>query len=176
MKRVCLYSMHFVLCVLCVCTMALVLSACSVRNDKQTGVDDRMSYESEPVTAKAVPIERGTSGSENEVTTPLESEKAARKGYNPEMAFNYDEHEDIEVDDNYVASLCAEAVRELEVMFGPAEFYIRAENNGEDSYTINIMYNGEAAEFDDDELQQIYAYIGQEYKEVKLTDINIQSW
>ena len=61
-------------------------------------------------------------------------------------------------------------------MFGPAEFYIRAENNGEDSYTINIMYNGEAAEFDDDELQQIYAYIGQEYKEVKLTDINMQSW
>lgn len=176
MKRVCLYSMHFVLCVLCVCTMALVLSACSGRNDKQSGVDDRMSYESEPVTAKAVPIERGTSGSENEVTTPLENEKAARKGYNPEMAFNYDEHEDIEVDDNYVASLCAEAERELEVMFGPAEFYIRAENNGEDSYTINIMYNGEAAEFDDDELQQIYAYIGQEYKEVKLTDIYIQSW
>ena len=53
MKRVCLYSMHIVLCVLCVCTMALVLSACSVRNDKQTGVDDRMSDESEPVTAKA---------------------------------------------------------------------------------------------------------------------------
>jgi hypothetical protein len=176
MKRVCLYSMHFVLCVLCVCTMALVLSACSIRNDKQSGVDDRMSDESEPVTAKAVPIERGTSGSENEVTTPLEGEKAARKGYNPEMAFNYDEHEDIEVDDNYVAGLCSEAVRELEVMFGPAEFYIRAENNGEDSYTINIMYNGEAAEFDDDELQQIYAYIGQEYKEVKLTDINMQSW
>ena len=59
MKRVCLYSMHFVLCV---CTMALVLSACSVRNDKQTGVDDRTSDESEPVAAKAVPIERGTSG------------------------------------------------------------------------------------------------------------------
>ena len=105
MKRVCLYSMHLVLCVLCVCTMALVLSACYVRNDKQTGVDDRMSDESEPVTAKAVHIERGTSGSENEVTAPLESEKATRKGYNPEMAFNYDEHEDIEVDDNYVASL-----------------------------------------------------------------------
>ena len=121
MKRVCLYSMYFVLCVLCVCTMALVLSACSVRNDKQLGVDDRMSYESEPVTAKAVPIERGTSGSENEVTTPLESEKAARKGYNPEMAFNYDEHEDIEVDDNYVASLCAEAERELEEKMHGAE-------------------------------------------------------
>lgn len=42
--------------------------------------------------------------------------------------------------------------------------------------TLNIMYNGKAAEFDDDELQQIYAYIGQEYKEVKLTGINIQSW
>ena len=176
MKRVCLYSMHLVLCVLCVCTMALVLSACYVRNDKQTGVDDRMSDESEPVTAKAVHIERGTSGSENEVTAPLESEKATRKGYNPEMAFNYDEHEDIEVDDNYVASLCTEAVRELEAMFGPAEFYIKAEKSGEDSYTLNIMYNGKAAEFDDDELQQIYAYIGQEYKEVKLTDINMQSW
>ena len=75
MKRVCLYSMHFVLCVLCVCTMALVLSACSVRNKKQTGVDDRMSDESEPVTAKVVPIERGTSGYENEVTTPLSSQK-----------------------------------------------------------------------------------------------------
>lgn len=146
MKRVCLYSMHFVLCVLCVCTMALVLSACSIRNDKQSGVDDRMSDESE------------------------------KRGYNPEMAFDYDEHEDIEVDDNYVSSLCSEAVRELEVMFGPAEFYIRAENSGEDSYTLNIMYNGKAAEFDDDELQQIYAYIGQEYKEVKLTGINIQSW
>ena len=92
------------------------------------------------------------------------------------MAFNYDEHEDIEVDDNYVASLCTEAVRELEAMFGPAEFYIKAENSGEDSYILNIMYNGKAAEFDDDELQQIYAYIGQEYKEVKLTDINMQSW
>ena len=145
MKSVCLYSMHFVLCVLCVCTMALVLSACSGRNEKQTGVDDRMSDESEPVTAKAVPIERGTSGSENEVTTPLEGEKAARKGYNPEMAFNYDEHEDIEVDDNYVASLCSEAVRELEVMFGPAEFYIKAENSGADSYTLNIMYNSKVA-------------------------------
>ena len=176
MKRVCLYSMHFVLCVLCISTMALVLSACSVRNDKQTGVDDRMSDESEPFSGKAVTIERGTSCSEYDVSSYLLMEKSARKGYNPEMAFNYDEHEDIEVDDNYVASLCAEAVRELEVMFGPAEFYIRAENNGEDSYTINIMYNGEAAEFDDDELQQIYAYIGQEYKEVKLTDINMQSW
>lgn len=146
MKRVCLYSMHFVLCVLCICTMALVLSGCSGRNEKQTGVVDRMSGESE------------------------------KRGYNPEMAFDYDEHEDIEVDDNYVSSLCSEAVRELEVMFGPAEFYIRAENSGEDSYTLNIMYNGKAAEFDDDELQQIYAYIGQEYKEVKLTGINIQSW
>ena len=146
MKRVCLYSMHFGLCVLCICTMALVLSGCSGRNEKQTGVADRMSGESE------------------------------KRGYNPEMAFDYDEHEDIEVDDNYVSSLCSEAVRELEVMFSPAEFYIRAENSGEDSYTLNIMYNGKAAEFDDDELQQIYAYIGQEYKEVKLTGINIQSW
>lgn len=146
MKRVCLYSMHFVLCVLCVCTMAMIFSGCSGRNEKQMGVDDRMSGESE------------------------------KRGYNPEMAFDYDEHEDIEVDDNYVSSLCAEAVRELEAMFGPAEFYIKAENSGEDSYTLNIMYNGKAAEFDDDELQQIYAYIGQEYKEVKLTDINIQSW
>ena len=60
--------------------------------------------------------------------------------------------------------------------FGPAEFYIKAENSGEDRYILNIMYNGKAAEFDDDELQQIYAYIGQEYKEVKLTDINMQSW
>lgn len=176
MKRVCLYSMHFVLCMLCVCTMAMIFSGCSGRNGKQTGVADRMSGESESVTVKAVPIERGTSDSENGVTAPLDSVKAARKGYNPEMAFNYDEHEDIEVDDNYVASLCAEAVRELEVMFGPAEFYIKAENSGEDSYTLNIMYNGKAAEFDDDELQQIYAYIGQEYKEVKLTDINMQSW
>ena len=75
-----------------------------------------------------------------------------------------------------LADVELEQVKVIEVMFGPAEFYIRAENNGEDSYTINIMYNGEAAEFDDDELQQIYAYIGQEYKEVKLTDINIQSW
>ena len=104
------------------------------------------------------------------------SGESEKRGYNPEMAFDYDEHEDIEVDDNYVSSLCSEAVRELEVMFGPAEFYIRAENSGEDSYTLNIMYNGKAAEFDDDELQQIYAYIGQEYKEVKLTGINIQSW
>lgn len=38
MKRVCLYSMHFGLCVLCICTMALVLSGCSGRNEKQTGV------------------------------------------------------------------------------------------------------------------------------------------
>lgn len=75
--------------------MALVLSGCSGRNEKQTGVADRMSGESE------------------------------KRGYNPEMAFDYDEHEDIEVDDNYVSSLCSEAVRELEVMFGPAEFYIR---------------------------------------------------
>ncbi|WP_151198250.1 hypothetical protein [Lachnospira eligens] len=47
MKRVCLYSMHFGLCVLCICTMALVLSGCSGRNEKQTGVADRMSGESE---------------------------------------------------------------------------------------------------------------------------------
>ena len=43
------------------------------------------------------------------------------------------------------------------------------------AYILCILFY-KASEFDDDELQQIYAYIGQEYKEVKLTDINMQSW
>ena len=101
------------------------------------------------------------------MTTPLENKKAARKGYNPEMAFNYDEHEDIEVDDNYVASLCAEAVRELEVMFGPAEFYIKAENSGATAIHLISCIMVRLQNLTMTNLQQIYAYIGQEYKEVK---------
>ncbi|MFQ7394603.1 MAG: hypothetical protein ACLRMX_05350 [Lachnospira eligens] len=99
-----------------------------------------------------------------------------RKGYHPQMDFAYDEHDDVDIDENYVGSLCGEATKELETMFGPAEFYVTAESNGDDSYTIDVYYNEKAASFSDDEVEQIRMYINQEYKEVRLSEINIQGW
>ena len=61
-------------------------------------------------------------------------------------------------------------------MFGPAEFYVKAQHNEDDSYIINVGYNKQAAAFTEDELQQIKMYINQEYKEVTLSEINIQGW
>ena len=61
-------------------------------------------------------------------------------------------------------------------MFGPAEFYVAAVHNEDESYTINVMYNEKAVSFSDEELQQINMYINQEYKEVRLSEINIQGW
>ena len=77
---------------------------------------------------------------------------------------------------HYVGSLCGEATKELETMFGPAEFYVTAESNEDDSYTIDVYYNEKAASFSDDEVEQIRMYINQEYKEVRLSEINIQGW
>ena len=99
-----------------------------------------------------------------------------RKGYNPQMDFVYDEHDDVDVDEDYVNTLCGEAGRQLEEMFGPAEFYVAAVHNEDESYTINVMYNEKAVSFSDEELQQINMYINQEYKEVRLSEINIQGW
>ena len=74
--------------------------------------------------------------------------------------------------------LAAYAVKpqKLETMFGPAEFYVTAESNEDDSYTIDVYYNEKAASFSDDEVEQIRMYINQEYKEVRLSEINIQGW
>ena len=43
-------------------------------------------------------------------------------------------------------------------------------------YTIDVYYNEKAASFSDDEVEQIRMYINQEYKEVRLSEINIQGW
>ena len=51
-----------------------------------------------------------------------------------------------------------------------------AVHNEDESYTINVMYNEKAVSFSDEELQQINMYINQEYKEVRLSEINIQGW
>ena len=42
--------------------------------------------------------------------------------------------------------------------------------------TIDVYYNEKAASFSDDEVEQIRMYINQEYKEVRLSEINIQGW
>ncbi len=106
----------------------------------------------------------------------LQGQPVTRKGYNPQKDFVYDEHDDVDIDENYVGSLCGEAARELETMFGPAEFYVTAEGNEDGSYIVNVYYNEKAASFSDDELEQIRMYINQEYKEVRLSEINIQGW
>lgn len=116
------------------------------------------------------------SGTDAGTDTSLDGQPLTRKGYNPQMDFAYDEHEDVDIDENYVGSLCGEAARELETMFGPAEFYVTAESNEDGSYIVNVYYNEKAVSFSDDELEQIRMYINQEYKEVRLSEINIQGW
>ncbi len=79
------------------------------------------------------------SGIGTDAATSLEGQPVMRKGYNPQMDFAYDEHDDVDIDENYVGSLCGEATKELETMFGPAEFYVTAESNEDDSYTIDVL-------------------------------------
>ena len=67
-------------------------------------------------------------------------------------------------------------MRELEGMFGPAEFYVKAQHSEDDSYVIDVEYNKQAASFTEDELQQITMYINYEYKEINISEINIQGW
>ena len=61
-------------------------------------------------------------------------------------------------------------------MFGPAEFYVKAQHSEDDSYVIDVEYNKQAASFTEDELQQITMYINYEYKEINISEINIQGW
>lgn len=118
----------------------------------------------------------GTGRSDGGADTSLQGQPVTRNGYNPQMDFAYDEHDDIDIDENYVDGLCGEATKELETMFGPAEFYVTADSNEDGSYTINVYYNEKAVSFSDDELEQMRIYINQEYKEVRLSEINIQGW
>lgn len=153
MKHGGLCSMSFVLriclCVVFLCTWVAFLCACEGNASKisNTGVEES-TYVLQ-------------SGIGTDAATSLEG---------------YDEHDDVDIDENYVGSLCGEATKELETMFGPAEFYVTAESNEDDSYTIDVYYNEKAASFSDDEVEQIRMYINQEYKEVRLSEINIQGW
>ena len=168
MKHGGLCSMSFVLricsCVVFLCTWVAFLCACEGNASKisNTGVEES-TYVLQ-------------SGIGTDAATSLEGQPVMRKGYNPQMDFAYDEHDDVDIDENYVGSLCGEATKELETMFGPAEFYVTAESNEDDSYTIDVYYNEKAASFSDDEVEQIRMYINREYKEVRLSEINIQGW
>lgn len=168
-----LCSMSFVMricaCVIFLCFGAVLLCAC--KSGARQGIQEKDS-----VTSVITETDAVGKDAETIVSDIQESEQVTRKGYNPEMAFDYDEHEDIEINEDYVTGLCAEAVRELEGMFGPAEFYVKATHNEDESYIINVGYNKQAAAFTEEELQQIKMYINQEYKEVTLSEINIQGW
>lgn len=173
-----LYSMFFIMRI-CACVIFLfagVAFLCACKGNAGQGVQEKDSVAGVFTETDAVVKDDGISDSDTRVSEIQESEQVTRKGYNPEMAFNYDEHEDIEVNEDYVAGLCAEAMRELEGMFGPAEFFVKAQHNEDDSYIINVEYNKQAASFTEEELQQIKMYINQEYKEVTLLEINIQGW
>ena len=178
MKHKGLCSMSFVLrvcsCVVFLCTWVAFLCACEsdAGNDTQ-----KMDFVTSAIgETDAVVKDAGISDSHIKATEMRENEQVTRKGYNPEMAFNYDEHEAVEINEDYVAGLCAEAMRELEGMFGPAEFYVKAQHSEDDSYVIDVEYNKQAASFTEDELQQITMYINYEYKEINISEINIQGW
>ena len=173
-----LYSMSFVMricaCVIFLCFGAVLLCACT--SGALHGIQEKDSVASVITETDASVKNTGILDSDTRVSETQENEQITRKGFNPEMAFNYDEHEDIEVNEDYVTGLCAEAVRELEGMFGPAEFFVKAQHNEDDSYIISVEYNKQAASFTEEELKQIKMYINQEYKEVTLSEINIQGW
>lgn len=173
-----LYSMSFVMricaCVIFLFTGAMFLCAC--KGNAGQGIQEKDSVASVIAETDAYVKNTGILDSDSRVSDMQESEQVTRKGYNPEMAFNYDEHEDIEINEDYVDGLCAEAMRELEGMFGPAEFFVKAQHNEDESYLINVEYNKQVASFTEEELQQIKMYINQEYKEVTLSEINIQGW
>ncbi len=188
MKHRSLCSMSFVMrictCVIFLCLEAVLLCACNGytgRLDGSTGSGDitREDIAGEGVVrdgAEVLSTAALESDSITDTASSLEGQPVTRKGYNPQMDFVYDEHDDIDIDDEYVGSLCGEAAKELETMFGPAEFYITADSNEDGSYTVNIRYNENTVTFSDNELQQIRMYINQEYKEVTLSEINIQGW
>ncbi len=176
MKHRGLYFMSFVMRI---CTCVIFLSAgtvflCACNGGAEQEILEQDSVAS--VIAETDAVVRDTGIPDSDVIAPemQESEQVTRKGYNPEMAFDYDEHEDIEINEDYVTGLCAEAMRELEGMFGPAEFYVKATHNEDDSYIISVKYNKQAVLFTEEELQQIKMYINHEYKEVSLSGIDIQ--
>lgn len=175
MKHSSLYSMSFVMrtcaCVIFLCFGAVLLCACKSGTDRSDGGTD-MNTGAEESTYDS----RSVIGTDAATDISLEGQPVTRKGYNSQMDFVYDEHDEVDIDENYVGSLCGEAARELETMFGPAEFYVTAEGNEDGSYIVNVYYNEKAASFSDDELEQIRMYINQEYKEVRLSEINIQGW
>ena len=178
MKHRGLCSMSFVVRI-CVCVIFLSAGAvffCACKGNAGQGIQEKDSVACVITETDASVKNTGILDSDSIVSEIQESEQVIRKGYNPEMAFNYDEHEDIEINEDYVAGLCAEAMRELEGMFGPAEFFVKAQHNEDDSYIISVEYNKQAASFTEEELQQIKMYINQEYKEVTLSEINIQGW
>ncbi len=173
-----LYSMSFVMrictCVIFLCFGAVLLCAC--KSGALQGIQEKDSVAIVITETDASVKNTGILDSDTRVSETQESEQITRKGYNPEMAFNYDEHEAVEINENYVAGLCAEAMRELEGMFGPAEFYVKAQHCEDDSYVIDVEYNKQTASFTEDELQQITMYINYEYKEINISEINIQGW
>lgn len=175
MKHRSLYSMSFVMCI-CACVIFLCFGAvllCAYKSG--TGRSDS-GTDMNTGAVESTYDSRSVIGTDKGTDTSLDGQPVTRKGYNPQMDFAYDEHDDIDIDDEYVGSLCGEAARELETMFGPAEFYITAEGNEDSSYIVNVYYNEKAASFSDDELEQMRMYINQEYKEVRLSEINIQGW
>ena len=113
MKRRGLCSMSFVMRI---CTCVTFLSAvmaflCACKGDAEQKIREQDSVASVITETDAVVKDAGSS--DTGVSEIQESEQVTRKGYNPEMAFDYDEHENIEINEDYVTGLCAEAMREL---------------------------------------------------------------
>lgn len=104
------------------------------------------------------------------------TEAETKKYYNPAMSFDYDEHENLIIDESYLVNQCIETQNEIEQIFGPAEFYITLQEDEEGRYYLSVLYNGDVAEFSDEELTQIKQFIIYEFKEITLSGINLLLW
>jgi len=155
MKRMCLYAMPLIICLMC-----LLCDGCARFSHAGNEVHDDVEMQQE------TPQETWTAAEPQKVS--LE----AGRGYNPQLDFAYDEHDNIEVDSDYINHLCAEVQSELEDMFGPAEFQVISENL-EEGYTIEITYDSKIIDMSDEQEDQIHIYIKREFKDVSVSDIKI---
>lgn len=151
MKRMCLYAMPLIIYLLC-----LLCNGCARFSHAGEEVHDDVETEQETWTA----------------AEPQKISSEAARGYNPQLDFAYDEHDNIEVDSDYINHLCTEAQSELENMFGTAEFRVASENLDE-GYTIEITYDSRLIDMSDEQEGQIYIYIKREFRDVSVSDIKI---
>lgn len=105
MKHGGLCSMSFVLricsCVVFLCTWVAFLCACEGNASKisNTGVEES-TYVLQ-------------SGIGTDAATSLEGQPVMRKGYNPQMDFAYDEHDDVDIDEIMLAAYAVKPQKNL---------------------------------------------------------------